>query len=755
MKISQFGHKCFEVTMQITEQMVKNHGLTIREYQTVLEILGREPTFTELGIFSVMWSEHCSYKSSRTYLKDFPTHGEKVIQGPGENAGAVDIGNGLAAVFKMESHNHPSYIEPYQGAATGVGGILRDIFTMGARPIASMNSLHFGPLDKKKNKYLLSGVVAGIAGYGNCIGIPTVGGEVVFDECYNGNPIINVFSLGIVDANSIFLGKASGIGNSVIYAGSKTGRDGIHGATMASEEFDETSDERRPTVQVGDPFTEKCVLEACLELMKTDAIVAIQDMGAAGLTCSTVEMSSRGGVGMEIDLDKVPQRESMMSCYEIMLSESQERMLIVTKPGKENTVVDIFKKWGLEASVIGKVIKEDLLIVRQNNEIMAEIPASALTDKAPVYNRPKKIPLRFKKSIDKKQKIIINDTENFTEDFVTFICHPVLASRRWIFEQYDHMVRTNTILRPGADAAVIRIKGTKKALAMTVDSNPLQCYLDPYQGGINVVCEAARNLSAVGATPLAITDCLNFGNPETPDVMWEFARVVKGITNVCTTMKIPIVSGNVSFYNETLGKPIFPTPTIGMIGLIEDAAKIATPWFKQNGDIIFLLGSLKSHLGASLYLSTMKNRKEGPVPKRILSRELRYQSLVRELINENIISSAHDCSDGGLATALAECCFHPTSPLGANITLKKPENQSWEETLFGETQSRFIISCKPTKRDELMKKLNKIKAFKTELGVVTEKTFSIGTPSKKEPLIHIALSELIDKWETGLDNAML
>lgn len=737
--------------MKITKKLIEEHGFTPKEYRTVLDILGREPTFTELGIFSVMWSEHCSYKSSRLLLKKFPTTGKHVLQGPGENAGAVSIGDGQAAIFKMESHNHPSFIEPYQGAATGVGGILRDIFTMGARPIASMNSLHFGPLDVPKNRFLLPGVVAGIAGYGNCMGIPTVGGEVIFNHSYNGNPIINVFSLGIAPEDGIFLGVASGDGNPVIYVGSKTGKDGIHGATMASEEFDETSEERRPTVQVGDPFTEKCLLEACIELFQTDTIVAIQDMGAAGLTCSTVEMSSRGGVGMEIDLQKVPKRESLMSCYELMLSESQERMLIVAKPGREQEVIDIYKKWDLEACVIGKVIKDDLLIVKDGDETVAEIPASTLTEQSPVYKRPRKVPERLKvrpqnppRALDKKLTI--------EKRFEKFVTHYTQGTREWIYEQYDHMVRTNTVLRPGSDAAVIRIKHTPKALAMSVDSNPLHCYCDPYQGAIMTVCESARNLACAGAEPLAITDCLNFGSPENPTVMWEFARAVEGITRACEFLDIPVISGNVSFYNETLGNPIFPTPTIGMVGLIPESTMVGNSSFKNPGDVVYLVGPQDVHLGASLYLYIMENRVEGPPPKPDLKKERKYQECIRQLVREKLLQSAHDISDGGLATALTESCVSGNKPIGVTVNLENQTDADFEDILFGEGSARFIISCQPNQCENVEKILRKNRAAFMKAGNVGGKKIDISI--NKENVISSPVEKLYKKWKTSLAESL-
>lgn len=738
--------------MTLDPTVIREHGINPDEYETILDILGREPSWTELGIFSVMWSEHCSYKSSRLLLKLFPTSGPHVLQGPGENAGAVSIGEGLATIFKMESHNHPSFIEPYQGAATGVGGILRDIFTMGARPIASMNSIHFGPLDVPKNRFLLNGVVAGIAGYGNCMGIPTVGGEVIFHESYNGNPIINVFSLGMVKEDGIFLGKASGIGNPVIYVGSKTGRDGIHGATMASEEFDETSEERRPTVQVGDPFTEKCLLEACIELMQTDAIVAIQDMGAAGLTCSTVEMSSRGGVGMEIDLDLVPQRESMMSCYDLMLSESQERMLIVAKPGREKTVIDIFHRWGLEAVVIGTVIAEDLLVVKHGGVTVACIPASALTDRAPIYRRPRKIPARMKKRSN-VPPVLRRSAKRLTDRFTKFLGNPALASKAWIFEQYDHMVRTNTVFRPGADAAIVRIKGTRKALAITVDSNPRFVYHDPYYGSIATVCESARNIAAVGAEPIALTDCLNFGSPENPEVMWEFARSVHGISRACNFLKVPVISGNVSFYNETLGTPIFPTPTIGMVGLIDDVDLIMSSFFQQEGDIIYLIGPTETHLGASLFLSVMEKREEGPTPQPQLAQEKKHCNLVRDLIHSKLIVSAHDISDGGLAVALAECCFNPRGILGMKANIDQTQGLPWEDILFGEGPGRFVVSCRPDKQASLEAVFRKRRIRQSRLGHVGGQDFRINS-GRGASIVSSAIDTLHHEWLDGLSRIM-
>jgi phosphoribosylformylglycinamidine synthase len=582
---------------EITKDMVEAHGLNEEEYRRVVEILGREPNYTELGIFSVMWSEHCSYKSSRVHLRTFPSSGERVLYGPGENSGVVDIGDGLAVAFKMESHNHPSYIEPHQGAATGVGGILRDIFTMGARPIASLNSLRFGSLDAPRTRYLVEKVVEGIADYGNCMGVPTVGGEVYFNDCYTGNIRVKVFNLGLARTSRIFTGSARGKGNPVIYVGSSTGRDGIHGATMASEEFDDKSEERRPTVQVGDPFMEKLLLEACLEAMKKRNIVGIQDMGAAGLTCSTLEMSGRADMGMEIDLSKVPRREEGMTPYEVMLSESQERMLLVAEKGQEETVRKVFQEWDLNAVTIGKVTDDGMLTIKDNGKVVAEMPVKPLVEDSPVYNRPMRKPAYLKKV----GELDIDDIplpDDCNQVLLKLLSSLNICSKQWIYRQYDHMVRTNTIVLPGSDAAVVRIKGTTKAVAMSLDCNSLYCYLDPYQGGKIAVAESARNVVCVGARPLALTDCLNFGNPEKPEVMWQFRKVIEGMSETCRRLNTPVVSGNVSFYNETSGEGVYPTPTVGMVGLMDDYLSHTTQPFKETGDLVALLGENREELGA-------------------------------------------------------------------------------------------------------------------------------------------------------------
>jgi len=685
----------------IDQQVLERHGLKPDEYDRIVRFLGREPNLTELGIFSVMWSEHCSYKSSRVHLKTLPTEGPQVLQGPGENAGAVDIGDGLAAVFKIESHNHPSFIEPYQGAATGVGGIIRDIFTMGARPIALLNSLRFGSLDAPGTKRLLEGVVSGIAGYGNSIGIPTVGGEIVFEPSYAGNPLVNVFCLGIAKAADIIKGVASGAGNAVYYVGAKTGRDGIHGATMASAEFDEKSAEKRPAVQVGDPFMEKLLLEACLEVMQTDALVGIQDMGAAGLTCSTTEMGSRGGAGVEIDVAHVPQRETGMTPYEIMLSESQERMLLVVKRGREAEVERIFDKWDLHAVHIGEVTTDGMLRVKERGTVVAEIPNRALTDEAPMYRRPMTEPeyLRAVQQLDLDAVGKGARAFQTSETLLALLGSPTIASKKWIYRQYDHMVRTNTINLPGQGAGVVRIKGTDRAVAMSVDGNGRYCYLDPYRGAMLAVAEAARNVACAGARPLAATNCLNFGNPERPAIMWQFAKAVEGIGAACRALDVPITGGNVSLYNETDGKAIYPTPVIGVVGLLEHADHVVSRRFHETGDTIVLLGTGRGELGASEYLKVVHDLVRGMPPELDLEAERALQALLVTLAAESLIRSAHDCSDGGLAVAVAECAFD-TGGMGAEITIDgvdvaRDAAVNVAAALFGESASRAIVSLVP------------------------------------------------------------
>ena len=669
---------------EITPEIVAEHGLSPAEYEKVLEILGRAPNLTELGIFSVMWSEHCSYKSSKKWLKTLPTDGKRVICGPGENAGVIDIDDGQAAIFKMESHNHPSFIEPYQGAATGVGGILRDVFTMGARPVANLNALRFGSPDHPKTRHLVAGVVAGVGGYGNCVGVPTVGGECEFHPGYNGNILVNAMTVGVADQDKIFYSAATGIGNPIIYVGSKTGRDGIHGATMASAEFTDDSDEKRPTVQVGDPFTEKLLIEACLELMSTDMIVAIQDMGAAGLTSSSFEMASKGGTGVELDLDQVPQRETGMTAYEMMLSESQERMLLVLKPGREDDARKIFDKWELDFAVVGKLTDTGHMVLRHKGEIVADLPIDPLALASPEYDRPW-VPT------PKQAEITPGDLEKDIaplDALKTLMGCPHLASKRWIWEQYDHMVMGDTIGRPGGDAGVVRVHGTKKALAMTSDCTPRYCLADPIEGGRQAVAEAWRNLVSVGAKPIAITDNMNFGNPERPEIMGQFVGCIDGIREACVALDFPVVSGNVSLYNETNGTGIPPTPTIGGVGLLKDAAKRVGAALPGDGQTLVLIGETKGHLGQSIYLREIEGREAGSPPPVNLGVERRTGDFVRSLIETGQISACHDLSDGGLLVALAEMAL--SGDLGADIAL--PDGVHATAFLFGEDQGRYLVT---------------------------------------------------------------
>ena len=680
----------------IDQQTLDRHGLTRDEYERIVGFLGREPNLTELGIFSVMWSEHCSYKSSRVHLRTLPTEGPQVLQGPGENAGAIDIGDGLAAVFKIESHNHPAFIEPYQGAATGVGGIIRDIFTMGARPIALLNSLRFGDLDAPGTRRLLEGVVAGIAGYGNSIGIPTVGGEIVFEPSYAGNCLVNVFCLGVAQHADIIKGIASGVGNAVYYVGAKTGRDGIHGATMASAEFDEKSAEKRPAVQVGDPFMEKLLLEACLEVMQTDALVGIQDMGAAGLTCSTTEMGSRGGAGVEIDVSLVPQRETGMTPYEIMLSESQERMLLVAKRGREADVERIFDKWDLHAVKIGAVTDDGFLRVKERGTVVAEIPNRALTDEAPVYTRPMQEPDYLREAQQLDLDALAGRTVGANDALFALLESPTIGSKQWVYRQYDHMVRTATINLPGNGAGVVRVRGTDRALALSVDGNGRYCYLDPQRGAMLAVAEASRNVACAGARPLGATNCLNFGNPERPGIMWQFGQAVAGIGAACRALGVPITGGNVSLYNETDGRAIYPTPVIGIVGLLEHADRLVSRAFRGAGDALILLGENRGELGGSDYLKIVHGLVRGVPPALDLDAERRLQQLLVRLADARLLRSAHDCSDGGLAVALAECCFD-TQGIGAEIELdgtaaSANATVNAAAALFGESASRVLLS---------------------------------------------------------------
>ena len=729
-------------------QQAQEFGLSEEEYGRVLEILGREPNLVELGIFSVMWSEHCSYKSSRIHLKKLPTDGPQVIQGPGENAGVVDIGDGWGVAFKMESHNHPSFIEPYQGAATGVGGILRDVFTMGARPIANLNSLRFGAAEHPKTPFLVHGVVAGIAGYGNCMGIPTVGGEVFFDASFNGNILVNAMTVGLVRKDRIFKGLAEGVGNPVMYVGSKTGRDGIHGATMASGEFDEKSEEKRPTVQVGDPFTEKLLLEACLEVMAQDVLVGIQDMGAAGLTSSSFEMASRSGSGIEMDLDKIPVREEGMTPYEMMLSESQERMLLVAKRGCEDKVVATFKKWDLDAVVVGRVTDDGWMRLKKDGQVVAELPIAPLTDAAPLYDRPQRpADLKSRQALDWNS---LSWPKDPGETLLKLLGSPNLSSRKWVYRQYDHMVMTNTVILPGGDAALLRVKGLKKGVAVTADCNSRYCYLDPRLGAQHAVAEAARNIACTGARPLAVTDCLNFGNPEKPEIMWEFAQAVQGMGEACRALGTPIVSGNVSLYNDTNGVSIFPTPTIGMVGLMEDVGKHVTAWFKQAGDAVFLLGELSGGLGAGEYLSFIHGKTAGEPPALDLARERALQEFLLRCIDQGLIRSAHDVSDGGLAVALAEACLaDPAQAAGIEISLAPGlEGRKLAELLFGEGASRILVSVAPEQAATLEQLAAAAGQPLTRLGQVRPGALKLG------PYLDLPMDRLRRVWEDGFEKLL-
>jgi phosphoribosylformylglycinamidine synthase subunit PurL len=737
------------MTTSITPEVIAAHQLTSSEYEKILSLLGREPTLTELGIFSVMWSEHCSYKSSRIHLKKLPTQSKHVLQGPGENAGIIDVGDGVAIAFKIESHNHPSFIEPFQGAATGVGGILRDIFTMGARPIAVMDSIRFGRLDDDKtgarNRSMLEGVVSGIAHYGNCFGVPTVGGECVFEESYDGNPLINVFAVGVFHHNDIFFGRATGVGNPVIYVGAKTGRDGIHGASMASAEFTEKSSQKRPNVQVGDPFMEKLLLEACLEAMKTRAVVGIQDMGAAGLTSSSCEMGSRAGTGIEIDLDCVPQRETGMTPYEIMLSESQERMLLVAERGREGEVLAVFSKWGLDAVIIGTVTADGMLRVKNRSEIFAEIPNRALANEAPVYNRPYTTPLR-------NAPLSGPDihSKNLGADLQALLTSGDLCSKQWIWQQYDYQVRTNTIAGPGHDAAIVRIKGTNKSIAMSLDGNGRYCALDPREGTKLIVAECCRNLSTVGALPVATTNNLNFGNPERPDIMAQIVESIEGLAEACRFFEVPVTGGNVSLYNETLGNPIFPTPVVGIVGTLTTAAPIGTP-FKQAGRSVILLGGLGRpdchEFGGTQYAKVITDSLWGKPPRLDMQDEKQVQATIRELVRDGAVESAHDLGEGGLAVALAECSFSSVN-VGADVILNS--DLAPELLLFHEGPSRILVSTATPDRVFASAKENGVEAL--DIGVTLESRVVVR--NKNEVLIDSHVAELKDLWETSLEHLL-
>ena len=774
--------------IRVTPEIAAEHGLTAEEYSRVKQILGREPNITELGIFSVMWSEHCSYKSSKVHLKRLPTRGKLVVQGPGENAGVVDIGDGLVAAFKIESHNHPSYVEPFQGATTGVGGILRDIFTMGARPVAVLDSLRFGPIiagngvseeEAAKNRRILDGVIRGVAHYGNCFGVPTVGGEVGFEPCYSQNPLVNALALGIAKKEDIFFAKARGTGNPVIYVGAKTGRDGIHGASLlASAEFTEESKQKRPNVQVGDPFMEKLLLEACLEAMQTGAVVAIQDMGAAGLTCSTTEMASRGGTGIEIDLAKVPQRESGMTPYEIMLSESQERMLLVAEDGREGEVLKVFKKWGLDAVVVGEVTEGGLLRVRDRDKLAAEIPAHPLAEEGPVYRRPiAQPPLRRETPADWFP--FSADGTNLTDNFARLLTSPAIASKRWITEQYDTSVRTNTLAGPGAsDAAVIRIKDpetglVKRALALATDGNGRWCQLNPRVGAMHAVAEAARNVAASGARPMAATNCLNFGSPEKPEVMWQFSEAIDGLTVACNELGTPITGGNVSFYNETLGRSIYPTPVIGVLGILDDASRVLKIGFREEGDLIVMLNGASSVVAAlhtaplqeeqrefssSEYSKTISGIVAGEPPTIDLAAEKRLQECLVALASSGAVRSAHDVSDGGLAVTLAESCFascvraqHTSPHLGANVKLEGTSPA--EYALFGESGARAVVSVAPTSLAAVLETARQYGVTAHQIGqVIGSDAFRI--EYKGSAVIDTSVAKLCDTWAHSLERIL-
>lgn len=726
-------------------EFAQSHGLTKNEYDRIVEYLKREPNMTEIGILGAMWSEHCSYKSSKIYLKKLPTTGKHVVQGPGENAGVIDIGDGYCVAFKMESHNHPSYIEPYQGAATGVGGILRDIFTMGARPVALMDSLRFGNIDNEKTKFLIKGIVSGIAGYGNCIGVPTVGGETYFDDCYNGNPLVNVFAMGIVKKDSIFRGYAAGVGNPVVYVGSKTGRDGIQGAIMASDVFTEESESKRPSVQVGDPLTEKLLLEACLELFKTDAVVGIQDMGAAGLTSSATEMADRAKTGIDIWIEKVPRREENMTPYEVMLSESQERMLMVLKKGKEEVAKEIFEKWDLDFAIIGEVTNSSKLGIYERGEKVADLPLELINDESPVYSRPVSRPENNEKPVE------INYPDDLNTIFRKIISSPTISGKRWIWEQYDYMVRTDTLQPPSIDAAMIRIKGTKKAIAVTTNCNSRYCYLDPRTGSKIAVSESARNIACTGARPLAITDCMNFGSPENPEIMWQFSEAVEGISEAAKRLNTPVVSGNVSFYNETSGRGIYPTPSIGMVGLIENYDKRLTHWYKDEGNLIALVGVTTQDMDGSEYQKLVTGKISGKSPKVDLDKESALIEFIIEANNKALLSSAHDISEGGIAVALSECCFTPNGPLGivTNIDETGSGLERSDFILFSESQSRAIISFDKSNYKKLGELAEENQIPLKLIGVVGGKNFII------ENMLDIPVAELFNLWSNSFEGAVI
>ena len=727
----------------IDKTILDRHNLTGDEYLLIVELIGKEPNLTELGIFSVMWSEHCGYKSSRVHLKKLPTEGRHVVQGPGENAGVLDIGGGQVVVFKIESHNHPSYIEPYQGAATGVGGILRDIFTMGARPIAVLDSLRFGPPDDPKNRSVMEGVVSGISGYGNAFGVPTVGGEVYFDPCYALNPLVNVFCLGLADKDKVFYAKAEGAGNKVLYVGAKTGRDGIHGATMASAEFGKDTEQKRPNVQVGDPFKEKLLLEACLEIMDRGLIVGIQDMGAAGLTCSTTEMAAKGGMGIVVDLDKVPQREAGMTAYEILLSESQERMLLVATPENVAAVQAVFAKWDLDAPVIGEVVEGGRARISFKGEVVVDIPVDAVVNLCPAYNRPIAAPAPPPPAPALDALPLPAD---LGEAFLKILSSPTVADKEWVFRQYDHMVQVNTVLLPGADAALLRIKGSKRALAMTLDGNALYTRLDPRTGARIAVAEACRNLACVGARPIGVTNCLNFGNPEKPEVMGQFEQAVTGLSEACRTFGIPVTGGNVSFYNDTEGLSIHPTPVLGVVGLMEDIGKAVSPGFKAAGDAVVLVGESCSELGGTEYLKTVHGLEAGTPPAIDLEQEKRNQDFLLDSIESGLVRSAHDLSEGGLAVALAESAFAGGRMLGCEVDCDTDLRA--DALLFGESQSRILVTCRRKDLGGLMKSAGARGVPVRAIGRVGGSDIAVKSAGRE--ILRIPVETAFGAWKNGL-----
>ena len=723
----------------ITPELVASHGLKPDEYERILKLIGRVPTFTELGIFSAMWNEHCSYKSSRIHLRGLPTKAPWVIQGPGENAGVIDIGDGQAVVFKMESHNHPSYIEPYQGATTGVGGILRDVFTMGARPIACLNALSFGAPEHPKTRHLVSGVVAGVGGYGNSFGVPTVGGQVRFHTRYDGNILVNAMAVGLADSDKIFYAAASGVNMPIVYLGSKTGRDGIHGASMASAEFDDDSAEKRPTVQVGDPFAEKLLLEACLEIMAADCVIAIQDMGAAGLTCSAVEMGAKGDLGVDLDLDAVPTRESGMSAYEMMLSESQERMLMVLRPEKEKQAEAIFRKWGLDFAVVGHTTPSKRFVVKHGGDVMADLPIKELGDEAPLYDRPHvaapPLPVIHAREVGAPMGIM--------PALQKLIGTPELCSKRWVWEQYDHVILGNTVQRPGGDAAVVRVGDGPKGLALTVDVTPRYCEADPYQGGLQAVAEAWRNITAVGGRPLAITDNLNFGNPERPEIMGQFVGCLKGISEACRALDFPVVSGNVSLYNETNGRGILPTPSIGGVGLLDDFTKSATLAFKAPGEVILLIGDTQGWLGQSVYLRDICGLEAGAPPPVDLACEKRNGDVVRGMIHAGTATAVHDVSDGGLLIALAEMAI--AGGIGAMLD-EAPESTVPHAWWFGEDQGRYIVTVRENDLLSVFTKLKAVEVPCVQIGLTGGEEIVVAGEGRVKVA---ALGEAFERWLPG------